>query len=158
MSSLKPITKLYSSHSAPSSKSPPSHPINQPQLGKYFLLLCQFHISTILSLKQASSWVRAPAISEHTGRQTSLGERGKADIAGRASDTGRRPASQAWVSHSGYHRGSHIPAKPQTQADKLQEKLLENVFPEHSTKQEKGAERRLKGGEIFRTKSTSEKT
>ncbi len=72
--------------------------------------------------------MRVPAISEHKDRRSSLGERGKADIAGNVSDTGGRfstprPVSQAKVSGSGYQRASHVPIKPQTLADKLQEKL-----------------------------------
>lgn len=65
--------------------------------------------------------------------------RGKADIAGRASDTGRRfstqqPVSQARVSSSGYQRASRVPMKPQTQADKLLEKLSEKCLSSVSSR------------------------
>lgn len=102
--SLKPTHAVFFCLNLPlflyrsvSSQPPPLvHSINQPQLGKYFLLLCQVHISTILSLGPASSVVRVLAVHPSTGAG---GPRGKADAAGARL---RKAAFNAAAAFSGF--------------------------------------------------------
>lgn len=144
-----------------SSQPPPSstpHSINQPQLGKYFLRLCQVHISTILLLKQASSWVRAPAISEHTGRQTSLEEREERQIvlAECLTQEGAFQHCGQFLKPESPAQGTRGPLMSRWNPRhgeincKKKKNVFKNIFPasppESSLKQEREAERRSNRG------------